>query len=105
MSATAFDVLANPVRRQLLELLLDGPKTAGALASRIALSRPAVSEHLQLLRRTELVRDRAVGRERYYQLNPAPLLEASGWLKQFERYWQERLEALADVLDQEEEQE
>ncbi|MGE5596360.1 MAG: metalloregulator ArsR/SmtB family transcription factor [Hyphomicrobiales bacterium] len=102
MATAAFEALANPVRRQLLELLVDGPKTAGSLAGQIDLSRPAVSEHLQVLRRTQLVRDRAVGRQRYYELNPAPLLEVRGWLQQFERYWEERFDALADVLDQEE---
>lgn len=91
--------LSNPVRRRLLEILVDGPKTAGYLAQQFELSRPAVSEHLQVLRRAKLVRDTPSGRERHYQLAPQPLSELSDWLRPFERYWRGRLRALADVLD------
>jgi DNA-binding transcriptional ArsR family regulator len=101
MATDTFTALANPVRRQLLELLVDGPRTAGDLARQIDLSRPAVSEHLQVLRNAEVVRGEPSGRERYYHLNPAPLLEANAWLQQFERYWRERIDALSKLLDEE----
>ncbi|HWO60894.1 MAG TPA: metalloregulator ArsR/SmtB family transcription factor, partial [Umezawaea sp.] len=68
-----FLALANPVRRRLLELLADGPRSAGELAAQFELSRPAVAEHLQVLRRAELVRDEAVGRRRHYHLTTDPL--------------------------------
>lgn len=94
-----FTAMANPVRRRLLELLTDGPRTAGDLAGQFDLSRPAVSEHLQQLRRAGLVRDEASGRERRYHLTAEPLAEVSAWLHPFERYWRERLRSLNDLLD------
>jgi DNA-binding transcriptional ArsR family regulator len=96
-----FSALANPVRRRVLELLVEGPRTAGAIAEQFELSRPAVSEHLAVLRRAELVREEAAGRERHYHLNAGALVEVSEWLHPFERYWRERLRSLSDLLDQE----
>ena len=96
-----FLALANPVRRRLLELLAEGPRTAGDLAGRFELSRPAVAEHLQVLRRAALVRDEPVGRQRYYHLAAEPLEQAARWLHPFERFWRERLRALADVAETE----
>jgi DNA-binding transcriptional ArsR family regulator len=98
-----FAALANPVRRRLLELLADGPRTAGQLAAEFELSRPAVSEHLGVLRRAELVREQPRGRERHYHLAAGPLAEVDAWLHPFERYWRQRLRDLADVLDEQEE--
>lgn len=99
-----FLALANPVRRRLLELLADSPRTAGDLAAQFALSRPAVAEHLQTLRRVALVRDVAVGRTRQYHLATEPLEQVSDWLHPFERFWRERLRALADVIEEETEE-
>jgi DNA-binding transcriptional ArsR family regulator len=97
-----FAALANPVRRRLLELLADGPATAGSLARQFELSRPAVTEHLQLLRRAGLVRDEPVGRERHYHLTAAPLAEVEHWLTPFERYWRDQLTSLAELLEEDE---
>lgn len=96
-----FSALANPVRRQLLELLVESPRNAGALASEFALSRPAISEHLQVLRRAGLVRDAVHGRERVYELAPEPLADLGAWLRPFEAYWRDRLSNLADLLEEE----
>lgn len=96
-----FSALANPVRRRLLELLAEGPQTAGALAGRFELSRPAVSEHLTVLRRAGLVEEQPVGRERHYHLTAQPLAEVGEWLHPFERYWRGRLADLAAFLDEE----
>ena len=96
-----FLALANPVRRRLLELLADGPRTAGNLAAQFDLSRPAVAEHLQVLRRAELVRDEPVGRQRHYHLTTEPLMHVSEWLHPFERFWRERLRTLADIIEEE----
>jgi DNA-binding transcriptional ArsR family regulator len=98
---TVFTALANPVRRRLLELLVEGPKTAGFLAGQFELSRPAVSEHLQVLRRAALVREEPSGRERYYHLHAEALAEVGAWLHPFERYWRDRLRSLTDTLDEE----
>ena len=97
-----FLALANPVRRRLLELLADGPRTAGDLAAQFELSRPAVAEHLQVLRRARLVRDEAVGRQRNYHLSTEPLAQVSEWLHPFERFWRERLRTFAEVMEDDE---
>ena len=78
MPADVFAVLANPVRRRILSLLRDGPRAVGDLAANFDLGRPAISEHLQVLRR------RLVGRShgdntRYYHLEPLPLAEVKKW--------------------------
>ena len=96
-----FSALANPVRRRVLELLVDGPRTAGQLAAEFELSRPAVSEHLAILRRASLVREQPEGRQRHYHLDAGPLAEVDQWLHPFERYWRDRLRSLSDVLDEE----
>jgi DNA-binding transcriptional ArsR family regulator len=97
-----FTVLANPVRRRILELLMGGPCTVNHLVGAFRLHRPAVSEHLQVLRNARLVRDERRGRERYYHLDPERLIEVDEWLKPFARYWRERMEKLDAVLDEEE---
>ncbi|MER5804254.1 MULTISPECIES: metalloregulator ArsR/SmtB family transcription factor [Streptomyces] len=96
-----FSALANPVRRRLMEALQDGPCAAGELASQFALSRPAISEHLTVLKNAQLVREEPRGRHRYYHLEAAPLVEVSEWLHPFERYWRTRLGALRDLIDEE----
>jgi DNA-binding transcriptional ArsR family regulator len=95
-----FTAMANPVRRRLLELLRDGPRTAGALAAQFELSRPAVSEHLQVLRRAELVREEVRGRERHYHLTAEPLAAVSEWLHPFERFWRDRMRTLAQIMEE-----
>jgi DNA-binding transcriptional ArsR family regulator len=97
-----FAVLANPVRRRILELLMGRPYTVNHLVDEFQLHRPAVSEHLQVLRNARLVRDERRGRERYYHLDASRLVEVDEWLKPFERYWRERMQALGSILDEEE---
>ena len=94
-----FGALANPVRRQLLEALRAGPLPAGELAGRFELSRPAVSEHLAVLRHARLVTEEPRGRHRYYHLAAEPLAEVGDWLHPFERYWRGRLTALRDLVE------
>ena len=95
-----FTAVANPVRRRLLELLAERPRTAGSLADEFDLSRPAVSEHLQVLRHAGLVHGEVTGRERHYHLTAEPLAQLHDWLHPFERYWRDRLRSLADVLEE-----
>ncbi|MGA5301826.1 ArsR/SmtB family transcription factor [Nucisporomicrobium flavum] len=101
MTEDVFGALANPVRRQLLVALRDGPRPAGELAGLFALSRPAVSEHLAVLRHADLVREEPRGRHRYYHLAAEPLAEVQDWLLPFERYWRDRLTALKNVAESE----
>ena len=96
-----FSALANPVRRRLLELLAESSRNAGALADEFELSRPAISEHLQVLRRAALVREETRGRERHYELAAGPLADVSDWLRPFERYWRDRLSTLSTYLQEE----
>jgi DNA-binding transcriptional ArsR family regulator len=98
-----FSALANPVRREILTQLRKGPRKAGDLAEKFELGRPAVSEHLQVLRRARLVREEPRGRERFYHLDPRPLAQVEKWLSVFERYWQDRLGDLEQLLNEEDE--
>jgi DNA-binding transcriptional ArsR family regulator len=98
--ADVFGALANPVRRRLLEALREGPRAAGELAGQFELSRPAVSEHLAVLRNARLVREEPRGRHRYYHLAAEPLADVQDWLHPFERYWRARLAALRDVVEE-----
>ena len=81
-----FAALGNPVRRELLRLLLEGPRTVSDLASHFDMRRPSVSEHLRVLREAGLVVERRVGRQRLYQLDAGPLREVSEWLDPYERF-------------------
>jgi DNA-binding transcriptional ArsR family regulator len=96
-----FSALSNPVRREILMRLRSGPRGASELCEGFSIGRPAVSEHLGVLRRARLIREEPRGRERYYHLDPRPLSEVEAWLEAFKQYWQQRLRALEDVLNQE----
>jgi DNA-binding transcriptional ArsR family regulator len=95
-----FSAIANPVRREILLQLRRGPRAVNELAERFEIGRPAVSEHLQVLRRARLVREEPRGRERYYHLDPRPLADIETWLDGFTRYWKQRLAALDALLDE-----
>jgi DNA-binding transcriptional ArsR family regulator len=97
-----FAALANPVRREILQQLRRGPRAVNDLAGGFDLGRPAVSEHLQVLRKAGLVREEPRGRERYYHLDPAPLSEVEAWLDGFTSYMKTRLVALEALLDEQE---
>lgn len=86
--------VADPTRRRILERLLDGETAAGELAAAFAVSRPAVSRHLRVLRETGLVRVRVDGKRRLYALEPEPLAELDAWLDPYRRFWAQRLDAL-----------
>ncbi|MFF2030655.1 ArsR/SmtB family transcription factor [Arthrobacter sp. NPDC058192] len=96
-----FAALANPARRTILDELRHRPRTAGDLTRLLQQSRTAASEHLAVLREAGLVREERQGRYRIYHLQAAGLAEVSGWLKHYEHYWTQRLDALADLLDEE----
>lgn len=94
-----FTAIASPVRRALLDALAAGPKPVRDLAAGFPISRPAVSQHLRILKQAELVREERFGRERRYRLNPVPLREVHTWTAHYERFWRDRLSALRDMLD------
>ncbi len=93
-----FTALSNPVRREILAQLRHGPRHVSDLAERFEVGRPAVSEHLQVLRKVGLVREEPRGRERYYYLDPRPLGDLQQWLADFADVWNARLDALDDLI-------
>jgi DNA-binding transcriptional ArsR family regulator len=98
----AFDVLGDPVRRRILELLAEGEKTSGAVCAVIreefGISQPAVSQHLRVLREGGFTTVRPDGARRLYAVNSEPLREVDAWLDRFRRYWTPHLDALATEL-------
>src|SRR4051812_4441768 len=94
----ALAALADPVRRELVTLLARGELSAGDLADRFPVSRPAISRHLRVLRETGLVHVRTEGRRRLYALDPRPLAELDDWLEQYRDLWAHRFDALDTEL-------
>jgi DNA-binding transcriptional ArsR family regulator len=98
----ALDVLGDPVRRRILELLAAGELTSGAVCAVIqgefGISQPAVSQHLRVLRDSGLATVRPSGTRRLYAVNSEPLREVDVWLDHFRRFWTPHLEALATEL-------
>jgi DNA-binding transcriptional ArsR family regulator len=95
----AFDILGDPVRRRILELLAAGERASGAIVEVIqtefGISQPAVSQHLKVLRDAGFATVRVDGQRRLYALDAAPLQEVDAWLAQFRGFWVQKLEALA----------
>ncbi len=100
-TATTFDVLAEPTRRRILDLLLDGERPVGELVKRLKLSQPGVSKHLRVLRDAGLVSVRSEAQRRIYGVRPEPLGEVAEWLEPYRKLWAERLDALERHLDEE----
>ena len=98
----ALDVLGDPVRRRLLELLADGERPSGELAEVVTrefgISHPAVSQHLRVLRESGFAVVRPEGTRRLYAIDPAPLQAAAAWFDPFRRFWQPKLDALGTEL-------
>jgi DNA-binding transcriptional ArsR family regulator len=98
----AFDVLGDPVRRRILELLVDGEQPAGAVSDAVraefGISQPAVSQHLKVLRESGFATVRADGTRRLYAVDAAPLQEVDAWLERFRGFWSQRLDALGTEL-------
>lgn len=98
----AFDVLGEPVRRRILELLADGELTSGAVCAVIqeefGISQPAVSQHLKVLRDSGFATVRPEGTRRLYAVKYEPLRDVDVWLGQFRRFWTPHLDALATEL-------
>ncbi|GAB2943879.1 ArsR/SmtB family transcription factor [Nonomuraea fastidiosa] len=98
----AFDVLGDPVRRRILELLATGEQSSGEVTAVIqrefGISQPAVSQHLRVLRDSGFASVRAEGTRRLYAVEPGPLREIDAWLERFRAFWDQRLDALATEL-------
>jgi DNA-binding transcriptional ArsR family regulator len=98
----AFDVLGDPVRRRVLELLVEGERSSGELTTTIrdefGISQPGVSQHLRVLREAGFVAVRADGPRRLYSLMAGPLQDVDAWLAPFRAFWTQRLDALGTEI-------
>jgi DNA-binding transcriptional ArsR family regulator len=96
----ALEVLAEPRRRAILDLLRDGERPVGELVDRLGLSQPGVSKHLRVLKNAGLVEARPEAQRRLYRIRPEPLAELDDWLASYRRLWTTHLDRLEDHLDQ-----
>lgn len=99
----AFNVLADPTRRQIIEGLCQGERAFGEIAEQFDISNPAVSQHLKVLRNAGIVSSRAEAQRRIYRLTEQGLIEVDEWLNHVRRFWNRRLDNLEQVLREEEE--
>ena len=95
---STFTAIADPVRREILALLVTGEQPAGTLVESLGLPQPNVSKHLKALREAGLVRTRIDGPRRLYSLDPTPLAELDDWLAPYREFWSKKLDALGDHL-------
>jgi DNA-binding transcriptional ArsR family regulator len=96
----AFEAIAEPNRRRILDLLRGGERPAGDVVEALAISQPGVSKHLRLLREAGLVRVRQDGQRRLYSLDPRQLAPLEAWLAPYRAFWRGRLDALEDHLEE-----
>ncbi|MEO3930306.1 metalloregulator ArsR/SmtB family transcription factor [Micromonosporaceae bacterium B7E4] len=97
--ATPFEVLAEPVRRHILDLLRERPRSVGELTEQLGLTQPGTSKHLRVLRDAGLVRVRPEAQRRWYELCPEPLAELDAWLAPYRWMWSSRIDALERHLN------
>jgi DNA-binding transcriptional ArsR family regulator len=99
---TTFEVVAEPARREILDLLIAGPRPVGELVAETGLSQPNTSRHLRILREAGLVASKPDGQRRLYELRPEALAELERWLAPYRRLWRGSLDALERHLDEKE---
>jgi DNA-binding transcriptional ArsR family regulator len=104
-TADTFNAVAEPRRRQILDVLMGGERSVGDLVELLGLAQPQVSKHLRVLREVGAVDVRGAGRQRLYRLNGPALKPIHDWVKRYEQTWSERFELLDDVLEDLKEQE
>ena len=104
-TADAFNAIAEPRRREILDALADGERAVNDLVSELGLGQPQVSKHLRVLREVGAVSVREQGRRRLYRLNAQALKPIHDWVKDYERLWSERFQELDAVLEELEEEE
>jgi DNA-binding transcriptional ArsR family regulator len=101
-SSTTFELVAEPTRRRILDLVLEEERSVGDLVEQLGLSQPGVSKHLRVLRDGGLVDVRRDAQRRLYRVRPEPLGEIDAWLEPYRRHWAGRLDALERHLDRKE---
>lgn len=96
----AFNAVAEPKRREILDLLSSGERSVSDIVSHIPVSQPQISKHLKVLKSVGLVRSRTDGRQRLYSLDPVALKPMHEWVSQFEKMWIARLDRLDDYVSE-----
>lgn len=96
---TTLDVVAEPTRRRILDLLLERSFPVGEISERLGMSQPGTSKHLRVLREAGLVRVRQEAQRRWYELDVEPLTDIDAWLEPYRRLWVKHLDALERHLD------
>jgi len=96
----AFNAVAEPRRRQILDVLAGSERPVNDIVALLGLGQPQVSKHLRVLREVGLVEVREEGRQRMYRLNGQPLKPIHDWVKNYERSWEQRFEALDELLEE-----
>ena len=98
-SQPVFRALADPTRRAIIAMLAQGARPIGDIAAEFDMTRPAVAKHLAILKEGGIISVEAKGRERINRLNPAALKTAADWLNYFDRFWDDRLAKLKNVVE------
>jgi len=98
-TADAFNAIAEPRRRQILDVLAGGERAVNELVAQLGVAQPTVSKHLRVLRKVGVVEVRGDGRRRLYRMNGKALKPIHDWVQAYEQTWSERFDALDDVLD------
>lgn len=97
---TIYDVLVDPTRRRILDLLREQPRLVGELTELLEISQPGVSKHLRMLREAGVVRVRKEAQRRWYELRPEPLAELDDWLASYRHLWDERFDRMENYINQ-----
>ena len=100
MRRDVFQAIADPVRRDIIELLSDTPLTVNEVANNFEISRPAISKHLKILHECEIIDYNQVGRERLCTIQPQKLIPAFLWIKQYNKLWEDRIDSFEDYITQ-----
>jgi len=100
MRRDVFQAIADPVRREIIEIVSDGPMNLNAIAERFEISRPAISKHVKILKECGLVTIQKKGRERFCKPNLQALGEVSLWVEQYKDFWKHKLDDLENFLNQ-----
>ena len=99
MRRDVFQAIADPVRREIIELLAEEPMAVNSIAEHFEISRPAVSKHLKILHECDLIDFKKEGRERYCLIKPKELIPAFMWIEQYRSLWEDRLDNFEDYLN------
>lgn len=100
MRRDVYQAIADPTRREILHLLAKDSLNLNAVADKFDISRPAISKHIKILTQCGLIAIKKQGRERYCEARLQKLREVADWLDQYRRFWEERLDALEDYLEE-----